>query len=516
MKLSTRALRSVLSLPTLALLCAATLAQAPPTARTPAAAAAPEPDYHSGHSTWVKVAIFSPDGRLLASGDLGGDVFVWETASGKVLRRLHSQMAISDLAFSPDSRLLAIASAKPLVVWDVETGRQVFSLSGDPGRDPDFSDLAFSPDGKRLAAIAHSYDPKTKQQTLTVVVWEMKSGALTDELPALHVPPSGSFSNVPVAFSPDGKLLAAGSDDGLKLWDTSTWKELRTLVTPASYFGSSATFSADGRWLATSAAGGAVALWQTSTWQLARVVPSGFARGIAGFALSPDGRWLAATEASSEEKTIFWEAASGQIVSTMKHANTNSIPLFKRFGFSPDSKLAALPSYARDIQLVDPASGSVVRTLAGAPVLGSYQSFRLLHGRPPRPSATPPPGMPFDVASLPRDWQFWTVEADVENHSDTEQYLRAPTTEIRLLTANAKGQTEARYPVVSLLPAGSGMTGFVVQFGKTDSIPVGRKYVLRGPYVAAKFAPHQKLTLQLIFIAPSKYSADQVSLSFGD
>jgi hypothetical protein len=103
----------------------------------------------------------------------------------------------------------------------------------------------------------------------------------------------------------------------------------------------------------------------------------------------------------------------------------------------------------------------------------------------------------------------------VESHSEQEEYLLAPDSEIRLLMVDAKGKGDARYPIVSLLPAGPGMTGFLVQFGRTAAIPIGGKYELRGPSVGAKFAPHQKLTLQLIFVAPKKYSADQASLVFG-
>jgi WD40 repeat protein len=401
--LFSRILRSVLSLLILALFCASTPAQSPPATNTASAATTPEPDYHSGHGTWVSVAVFSPDGRLLASGDLGGDVFVWDVPTGKVVRRLHRQTGIDDLRFSPDSRFLAVAADKPLVIWDVQTGVPVVSLTGAPGRDPYFSDLAFSPDGKRLAAIAHSYDSKTKEETITVTAWEINPGALLQELPALRVPAASRVSNVAVAFSPDGKLLAACSGDGLRLWDTTTWKNVRTLSTPALSRVSSANFSSDGRWLAASAAGGAVAIWQTPDWQLARLVTSGFTDGIAGFALSPDGRWLAATEASSEQRTSFWDAASGQRISTMRPGNAHAILLFKKLGFSPDSKLAALP-VTREIQLVDPATGTVARTFAGAPVFGSYRRFRLLRRGPVQPLATPPSGLLFDVANLPRDW----------------------------------------------------------------------------------------------------------------
>ncbi len=102
----------------------------------------------------VKLA-WSLDSRLLGVSGNGGMIKLWEPATGKELQTITIQSEVSGLAFSPDSRMLAVGTNVALL-YDVATGRQIrafpevvtlpngWVLSGG-------MNVAFSPDGKKLA-----------------------------------------------------------------------------------------------------------------------------------------------------------------------------------------------------------------------------------------------------------------------------------------------------------------------------------------------------------------------------
>src|SRR6267142_4935566 len=109
--------------------------------------------------------VFSPDGRLLATGTFrSGTIKLWETATGRELRNLstggQSTTGLSPVvAFSADGRLLAAAAGNNSVkVWDAISGRELQTLTGG-GQSTfmsalGFSFIAFSADGKRLVAVS--------------------------------------------------------------------------------------------------------------------------------------------------------------------------------------------------------------------------------------------------------------------------------------------------------------------------------------------------------------------------
>ena len=130
---------------------------------------------------------------------------------------------VLSVCFSPDgSRLAAAAGAWPNVpnrhpevkLWDVAARREIRSFQGIRGSSA--LAVAFSADGKLLAAGDALWAAR---------VWEVDSGKKLKDFDGGHSQPVHW-----VAFSPDGRRLATTSEDGLVvLWDVSSGAQVRTL-----------------------------------------------------------------------------------------------------------------------------------------------------------------------------------------------------------------------------------------------------------------------------------------------
>jgi WD40 repeat protein len=149
----------------------------------------------------VAQVTFSPDGRLLAVASSIG-VYLYAAADLREVRFLPTDAPVWSVAFSPDGRALASGSADNTIrLWDAASGALLRTLEGHTG---DVNSVAFSPDGRLLAS--GSYDK-------TIRLWDAASGALLRTLEG-HTRSVNS-----VAFSPDGRALASGSWDGtVRLW----------------------------------------------------------------------------------------------------------------------------------------------------------------------------------------------------------------------------------------------------------------------------------------------------------
>jgi WD40 repeat protein len=196
----------------------------------------PGPKGPETHLNDVTTLAFSPDGRILAVSfepqpDREDAVHIFDVESGKRIRTMHpSTYTEGPFFFFNGGKYLAYGEGymASLVVHDVETGKQVqrFKLNAV---------YALSPDGKSLAA-------GTREKELKII--DMKTGR---EMKVLE---SARGFHRRLVYSPDGRYLAAFSDDGLFIWDVEAGEVVRQLKGNPDIMGHWMGFDAAGNYFA--------------------------------------------------------------------------------------------------------------------------------------------------------------------------------------------------------------------------------------------------------------------------
>ena len=323
-----------------------------------------------GEGRMVTTIAFSPDGRTLASGEFDGVGRLWDVLTGKPIATFKEVSSpryagLTTLVFSENGKKLIGATSREISAWKLgEDIKQLTTLQLEKANTiRPITSVLISPGGRFLAAqlmdwknknfqiqlwdtatgklshtltghtqwiksIAFSADSKTLVSGdgyETIRLWDTATGKLKSVLNWQH-----GTSTHSLAFSPNGRFLASGHYDGVKLWDNTIKLKQQTEDAIGNYqhmlelhghkdYVSKLAFSPDGKTLLTGSKDGAIQAWDTATGNH-RFTCTGHFEGIRELVFSLDGNTLTNLNKPFNPSGIVqrhqWNTNTGQLLST--------------------------------------------------------------------------------------------------------------------------------------------------------------------------------------------------------
>ncbi|CAD5942208.1 putative WD repeat-containing protein alr3466 [Planktothrix tepida] len=242
------------------------------------------------------------------------------------------------VVISPNNQTLAVGSFGAIRIWDLKTDAPPRTIAAHSSW---VKALAISPDGKVLASGSNDK---------TIRLWDLKDGNRMRTIEG-HTEAVNA-----IAFSPNGQILASGSDDRtIRLWGSETGSRLLTITGHEGAINTLA-FSPDGQTLVSGGTDRLIRFWNLQTGTRKRSI-SGHEGTITALVYSPDGKTLIS---ASDDGTIrLWNPNTGEQKAVWK-ANNNPV---KSLAITKDGK--TLLSGGDNVVVWDLKTGKKLATLWG-------------------------------------------------------------------------------------------------------------------------------------------------------
>jgi WD40 repeat protein len=266
---------------------------------------------------------FSPDGGLVLTGNaIDHCVRFWDYASGKEVQQING---CEEVVFSPDGKTLFQRMRFNPRASELEVRRRDGGLLWDVRNDTVLAQsVVCAPDGRYVAYVSTSnaeigFDKPRGQRGLVI-----RDAANGKELHFV----SGNQESLAITSTPQGERLAVASWNGIGIWDTRTWQPLwsseeKLTTVQANALGGSTNqpsesrggpmhatrpmaFSPDGRLLAAGSTANRIMIWHAATGRVYRTL-SGHESRVASLAFTPDGGRL--ISGSDDTTALIWDVS---------------------------------------------------------------------------------------------------------------------------------------------------------------------------------------------------------------
>ena len=342
----------------------------------------------------VSIVKYSPDGKILASGNTAGALQLWNPDTGENIRTIRGHTnPIRFIAFSRGSRIAATGGERDgaVYLWNLNTGENLHTLQGHA---PNAFPAGFSMDGKRLVTFSEDnvvrvwsvdsgaqsksfgegeapvwtfdYSPERKEIALAykessgVSLWSVENGAVVQTLEG-HTEQVESLT-----YSPDGRLLVSAGGDAARIWNLDTGETLHMPVGQDDW-AEDISFFPNNDTIATRGTESSVSLWSADSGEFLRAVPENVGR-IYAMAFAPDGETFASLSHPNHYgnnliggNIDIWSARSGDRLRTIRGHTSDR----RSVDFSPDGKAVVSAGTGGVLSIQDANTGETIHEIDG-------------------------------------------------------------------------------------------------------------------------------------------------------